>query len=56
MHLAVRVALGHVVEVDQRQPPDRAARERFDRPRSHPADPDHRDMRPLERRQRRGTI
>ncbi len=47
--LPVRIAFGDVVEVDQRQRADRIARERLGHPRPDAADPDHRDVRALER-------
>ena len=43
--LAVDVRLRHMVEVDQRQRRDTAARQRFDRPGADAAQPHHCDVR-----------
>ena len=56
MDLPIRVAFRDVVEIDQRQRADRVARERLGHPRPDAADPDHRDVRPLERGGRRRAI
>ena len=56
MDLAVGVALGNVVEVDQRQVPDRAARQRLGCPRAHAADADHDHVGGAETRHRLGAV
>jgi hypothetical protein len=56
MDLPVRIAFGDVVEIDQRQRADCAARKRLNGPRPDTADADHRDMRALERGKRRCAI
>ena len=56
MHLAVDVALGDMVEVDQRQPADARARQRLGRPRADAADADDADMRRRQPRQRPGAV
>jgi hypothetical protein len=43
LHLAVDVGFGHVVQVEQHQFGHAAARQRFHRPRTHAAQPDHGD-------------
>ena len=45
MQLAVDIGFGDVVQVDQRQLPDAAARQRFNCPRADAADADHAHMR-----------
>ena len=45
MNLPVDVGLGNVVEVDQRELSDAAAREGFDSPRTNSADAYHQHMR-----------
>ena len=52
MELAVDVGLGHIVQVNQRQPADTRARQRLDRPRTDAAHADHADMRLAETLQR----
>ena len=52
LDLAVDVRFGHVVEVDQGQRADRAARQRLDDPGTDPADADHANVRRAEALQR----
>ena len=44
VRLAIDVGLGHVVEIDQRQPTHAAAGAGLDHPRADPAEPDDRDV------------
>ena len=44
VNLPVHVGLGDVIHVDQREPPDAAARQRLSGPRAHTANADHHDM------------
>ena len=45
VHLAVGIALGDVIEIDERQASDAGTRERLGRPRPDAAEADHDDMR-----------
>ena len=54
--LPIDVGLGDVVEVDQREAPDAAARQRLDRPGTDPADAGHDDVRRANRRGARHAV
>ncbi|KAH0442962.1 hypothetical protein KCU90_g1484, partial [Aureobasidium melanogenum] len=56
MDLAVSVALGDIVQIDQGQRADRTARQCLCYPRTHPADADHGDVCAFKRSERRRAV
>ena len=56
MDLAVGIALGDVIEVNQGKSPNRTARQRLGRPRTHATHTDHDHVGGTKARQRRRTV